>query len=366
MTNRLAHALASLSNRRALLSSVALVAVGLAGSVACGGAPTDEGVGSSSAALSACGAACTPIDPPAKPATPQVVTISSGDLQNMIQLVLAGSVLSVDTTQSANPPEFGPPVTVTNPARAECFTDGDARCNLEIQEARLLCLKEVTARCTPIPATITTNAEYWTYFHFSPLAAQYGAKDVLYSLETIHHTGVFTFDVDIDWIHTTFTEDNVTAGFSAGATPGGPPSIWLGLTDFTSLSPTLLVRSDFPNVDLTNMQASVTLSGVAPTADGQSVDFASEASTFTCDWSTVDFPTDFASIFYDVEGKVASLTEARVNAAFEAAETHTALSAALRALIQSEVKKTSPAGYASIVSVAYADPASWQIYYWPN
>ncbi len=62
-----------------------------------------------------------------------------------------------------------------------------------------------------------TQAIEYSYLTFPPLAKSYGVEDVFFPLETMHHDGaVFSFDIDIHYIHATFGL-NVTAGFAGGA-----------------------------------------------------------------------------------------------------------------------------------------------------
>jgi hypothetical protein len=354
---------------------IALLATG----AACGGSAGDEGTGSTSEALCRIEGICSPRVPIGPAALPPAtyVTLTSDEINSAAVLLLDGATLSIDTTKTA-PPVLGPPISSTNPAWVTCqqetadcaVVDVGGRSEPAPPALRALCLKEVNAQCANVPQSITQPQVFYSYLTFSDFAKQNGAADVLFPLETLHHDGIFSFYIDINYVHASFGF-NVTAGFLAGATPNGPPSAWIALSNILSNSPTIILTGDstfsppYPDIDLTAMSASVTLGNVVPTPDGQSVDYGSVSSSFDFQWDVSDIPDWFADLFVDVQGKVESHVTQRINAAFDAPSSHAALSKALGALIARDIRAAHPAGFSAITNVVGAG-TSWNVYYDAN
>jgi hypothetical protein len=349
---------------------VALLATG----AACGGSASDENTDSKSQALCRINGICSPV--PVGPATlppAPYVTLTSDEINSAVVLLLTGANLSIDTTKTA-PPVYGS-VTSSNPAWATCqqelancaVVDVGGRPEPAPPALRAVCINEVDVQCKNVSQTITQSQAFYSYLTFSDFAKQEGAADVLFPLETLHHDGAFSFYIDINYVHATFGF-NVTAGFLAGATANAPPSAWIALSNILSNSPTIILNGDstfsppYPDIDLTAMSASVTLGDVVPTPDGQSVDYGSVSSSFDFQWDVTDIPNWFADLFVDVQGKVKSHVTQRINAAFGAATSHTALSKALGALIARDIQAAHPAGFSAITNVVGAG-TSWNVYY---
>jgi hypothetical protein len=329
------------TNRSTTFSSL-LLSVAIAQTLACT-APTGDRIGTNSEAL--CGGGVCTIGGGTSPSPS--VTLTSDELDSILGTVLSGSRLSVDTTASA-PPDFGPPTTYPNPAYAQCAQDL-AGCNSEPVGLRAWCRANVNKRCQGVPPTFIEAATEYSYLEFSQLAKSYGASDVFFPLQTIHHSGIVSWDIDINYVHATFGL-NLSSGFNAG-------SVWLRLDGIQSNSPTIILSGSMPSFNFTNMVAGVTLDGLAPTSDGQKVDYASATSTFTFDWDATSVPDGLVSAIVDVNSLVQSRVTTSINSAFNAQKSHDALSKALTALVAQDIAKVNPNGYTSITGVVGAGDA---------
>lgn len=315
--------------------------------VACTVSTASESLGDATEALCTdppCGPANPPPKNPPPPPPAHSVTITSDVLSSSIVLLLAGSKLSIDTT-GRSPQVFGPVTTYTNPVWAQCSKDRNACTRDNPIPLRKQCLDDVNERCAGVPSSIRTAEIEHSYLTFSPLAKSHGASDVFFNLETMHHDGsIFSFDIDIDYIHADFGE-NVSAGFAGGAA-------WLHLGNIVSNSPTVIMSGDIPNFDFTNMSASVMLNELALTPDAQSVGFGTVSSTFDFDWNADNFPDFLVSAVVDVTKLAKDRVTKRINKAFDKDASRAALSKAFAAMVKDAVVRKSPAGYARLRSVA--------------
>jgi hypothetical protein len=352
---------------RSAPSSAILALAAVATCVACGSATGDEATGSTSEALCPVGVVCRHLPPPPPPPPPPPqgpsVTIAAGDFQETIQFALAAGQLSIDTTGTATPMDAPPAVTIANPVWEQCVAS-ESTCNSELGAVRLECIKLIAARCATIPDTVTTDTAYYSYITFGPAGLLDGATNYLFNVSTIHHVGTVSFDVDINRVGTTFGFENVSAGFDPGATANGPPGAWLSVSDITSGTPTCLLSGDYPDVNLTDMTAYVVLSDITPTADGQSVDYGAEQSSFTFQWGVDDLPNWLVSEFVDVQGTIQTDVTNRIDDALSEAGTHTAISAALGALITRDINAVGVTSF-TITQVIYVD-GNWQVFYQPS
>ena len=280
--------------------------------------------------------------PPIGWGSPTVI-VTSDELDSKVWALLLDTHLSVDTTETA-PEVFGPSTTYPNPDWNAC-EDQKTQCIEGPIGERAFCLAEVNAQCALIPETITTQAIEYSYLQFGPAAKLLGVPDVFFPLTTLHHSGsVFSFDFDINYIHATF-DKNVTAGFQSGAA-------WIKLSDIESNTPTVNVEGSYPDVNLTNMVASVSLNGLAATPDGQSINYASVSSTFDFDWDVNVIPDWLVSDFVDVKGITQNRVTSRLNNGFNSEKAHTALSKALTELVAQDIAQVSPNGYASLGAIS--------------
>jgi len=275
---------------------------------------------------------------------PPSVTLTSDELNSKVVLLLGGSLLSVDTTGSA-PYVAGPLTTYPNPAYAQCSEDLSA-CNTEPVGMRAWCRANVRRRCQSVPPTLVGATAEYSYLVFSPQAKDAGASDIFFPLQTIHHNGLVQWDIDINYVHATFGE-NVSAGFSAG-------SVWLRLDKIQSNSPTIILSGSMPSFNFRNMSAGVSLAGLAPTPNGQKIDYAMASSTFTFDWDATSVPDWAVSAIVDVNALVQSHVTERIDSAFNAQSSHDAISNALTTLIADDIAKVHPAGYTNITSIVGA------------
>lgn len=347
-------------------SSSILALAAIATCVACGSA-TGEATGSTSEALCPVGVVCRHLPPPPPPPPPPPqgpsVTIAAADFEGKIQFALASGQLSIDTTGTATPIDGPPVVTITNPVWQQCVAS-ESTCNSERGAVRLACIKLIEAECATIPDTIATDTAYYSYITFGPLALMDGASNDLFNVSTIHHVGTVSFDVDINRVGTTFGLENVSAVFAPGATANGPPGAWLSVSDIASATPTCLLSGDYPDVNLTDMTAFVSLSDITPTADGQSVDYGAEQSSFTFQWGVDDLPNWFVSEFVDVQETIQNDVTKRIDDAFTESGTHKAISAALGALIAHEINAVGVTSF-TITQVIYVN-GNWQVFYQPS
>ncbi len=322
----------------------------------------DESLGSRSDALCRSGH-CLPPTLPTIPVVSPVVTLSSVDLNFNLQTLLRNSVISIDTTQSS-PQVFGPPTSYPNPVFVQCQQDR-AACNQQPLYLRKMCLAEVNERCAGVPQSVVTNEIEHSYFLFSPQAKAYGAKDIFFPLQTLHHDDeIFSFDIDLNYIHTTIGY-NLTATYLPGPTPTDAPGAQISLTGLTSNSPTVKLSNSFPDFDITNMAASVSLTGLVPTQDGQGIDYTWVGSTFSFDWNANNFPDPLVSAIIDVDQLVKDRVTTRLNNTFRKDETRAAIVKALTGMFNLEVVKTFPAGAASITAVE-SDPAGIRVTFVPK
>lgn len=326
---------------------------------ACGGALDEEG--ESQSAL--CNGCEPPLPPPPAPPPPppagvqRTVTITTDDLQGALFAVLHGAKLRIDTTKTG-PSVIGPPQAVANPAYAECQREL-AACAREPVAQRAMCRADVNERCAGIPSSTTVYSLVYSYFEFNAFAKSEGATDVLFPLETIHHTGVINCDVDLNNIEAVLDNTNWTAYFSPGFAQNSGPLVTLALWNIHSASPTaILTGTDLagtvigvPDVELTTMEASVSLGRLVPTADKQGIDYQTADGSFYSEHDVSLLPEWLVNLFYDVEAKIRTKVEARLEAAFDKSSTHAAISKALTRLVSDAIKRSYPAGYLSIDQV---------------
>jgi hypothetical protein len=301
-------------------------------------------------------------------------TITGDVLTTALSDLLNGTRLSIDTSRSATPQTTKG--TQPNPAYQACessIAGLEAGCAKMVKSAYAACIKEAQSRCVGIPPTVSINTEYYTYVLFSFPLIKFGATDMFIPLKTIiYGNSDFSFDIDIDNVHANFGESNVTAGLWGSSSPAA----WINFADIQSNSPTINITNlqgqGSPSVtigaNMTGLNASVFLSGFAPTSDHTSIDYQGVSSQLAYDLNLTGAAADLAAaggpyvdLPADVRAQVDGQVTALINSIFNAQSMHKALTKALAAFVQSKI------GSYSQITAVQAGPggSTWIVYYEP-
>ncbi len=298
------------------------------------------------------------------PETDYYVDIPSSYMDSLVPLGLAGSRLSIDTTNSS-PTVFGPVETITNPEFRRCSDAYNACTRLPLSQ-RAECKSEVDESCAGIPRTIRTSLSVHNYFTWGAYAKDHGASDVFFPLETLHHDGaVFSFDIDLHYIHVDFDITHVHAGFSTGLS-GTAAAAWISVKNVQSLTPTVQISAGYiPNFDLTNMEATAYLTGLGPSSDGQSINYSGVESTFGFDWNAEYFPDSVLEDVYDVAGLIRGRVTNRINHSLDKDSAHIAISKIFTDMFHSQIEIAHKKTAKTITRVGlYSDIL--RVHYTPN
>jgi hypothetical protein len=308
------------------------------------------------------------------------VTITDEALTKALSDLLNGTRLSIDTSRSATPQTAKG--TQPNPTYQACersIAGQEADCAKMVKSAYAACIREAQGQCVGIPPTVYIDTTYYSYVLFSLPLIEVGATNIFIPLKTIvYGDSDFSFDIDIDDVHTTVVVDpNGASNVTVGLWNSTSPSAWINLADIQSNSPTINLTNvqayGSPSVtvgaNMTGLNASVFLGGFAPTNDHKSIDYHGVSSMLAYDLNLTGAAADLAAegspyvdLPADVRAQVDGQVTALLNSIFNAQSTHAALSKALAAFIQTQIGGT----YSQITAVqAGPGGSTWIVYYEP-
>jgi hypothetical protein len=288
------------------------------------------------------------------------VTLTSNDLFYAILLKLSGTSLSVDTTQTA-PPQDGPKISYPNPAWIACGKELNACAAGPIAE-RKECAERVNAECKNVPQSILAPQLFYSYLIFPPAANQ---PTIFLDVKTIpYRSDLHNFNIDLNYINWTLNASNYLVGFSPGAASNSAPTAFFTMQAIKSNTPTIHLSGDLPNVNLTQMQDTITLSGWTVANNGKSVDYGQPTSDFTFDWNLTSFPNWPAGDILGVHDKIANAANSAIVSAFSQDSAHQAISAAVSAAIASKVTSIAKKDGSTITKIV-GQGSNWLVYYNP-
>ncbi len=296
------------------------------------------------------GGVLAPIDPigpigPIGPLDPDPATwtarISSDELYGALVIVLGGSRLVIDTTNTSPtiPSEpfyhcWYPNQQIREQMQAECYAMAGT--------ARSQCLQQMNAEYPNIKECNWTTGPKHSYIDFGPLAEQYGAKDHTFDIVPIERdtTGPGGITVDINYVRTTIGPQTIAAEWT---TETNLPTANITLK-LESNTPTLPCEHwEFylgcPDVELSNMKVNAKLTGIAPTADKTQLGFGSVVASFTFNRNLNNIPDGLMTTFVDIDQIIRNNVQKNVKNALEKDASRTALNKALTALAEQSAKK---------------------------
>jgi hypothetical protein len=204
------------------------------------------------------------------------------------------------------------------------------------------------------------------------MARAAGLADVLFPLETMYHDGVLDFSINVNYVRAKFDlytgNGNWGAWFSPGLSSNTGPFAILYLNNIVSNQPTVILTSDgqlvdiVPDIELTNMSASVQLGRLHPTADKQGMDYDVAVGSFFFDYNVVETIDGLADDIFDVEQKIRTRVSQRIARAFNEETTHKKIAEVLTTLVGKAITRANPAGYATLDEVT-ASGSSIVVFY---
>jgi hypothetical protein len=297
-----------------------------------------------------------PKDPPqpvvVPPEGPNVVRISSSDLEIAMRAYLGGQMINIDTT-GTSPVRFGTPYTtctdVNQPARE---AEQDACFESFSGSALTICLQQALADYPVQTECHTTASSYHSYLDFSSRLEQENVKDVMLDVEPIYVEGWTSHHrVDLNYLRSDLTKQ-ITAGFTTNKTA----SLSFPLT---SNSPTLIV-DDGPDVQMSNMRVLLRFTniepgpayacaegGIAPNCVGGAsklvsarVKHLTPRPTFVFDRNINYLPDWLVDQLFDVDAEIRSAAEGQLQTALLTPAASVAIDKAITALAIYRVRNT--------------------------
>jgi hypothetical protein len=267
--------------------------------------------------------------------------ISSDELYGALLLVLGGSRLVIDTTETSPTIPSDPFYHCTYPNQ-QAREAGQQECFAMAGAARSQCLRMLNEEFPNIKECNWTTGPKHSYIDFGPLAESYGAKDTPFDITEIKRDtwGPGGITVGINYVRTTVGPQTIAAEWTNEANvPAGSVTLKLESNQPTLPCAHWEVYLGCPDLELTDMKVNAKLTNIAPTPDKKQLGYGDVVATFSFDRNLNNIPDSFLTVFVDVDQIIRNNVQKQVKKALEKEQSRTALNKALTALAEQSAKK---------------------------